>query len=561
MTFEANQLKVLTGDAAYQRGERYFAQKRVQITTSDANGVEGLVAGSDHYHCKLSWKKEILFDCTCPVGDSGDCCKHIVALALAYEEQRQGYAPIYQHPLHDFLKTQSPTWLFNTLCDIADKYPEIARQLNRQRQLSGQIDLTELKKTVVSLVGRPRFLDYRQSRSYAVKLQELGELFQQLLQANQADICLQLSEYALPKLFKVYESSDDSGGYIGGEISYIADCFMQACVVQAPLNAEFSKRLFKLSLEDQWGMINTEQIYPLLSPQAVDAWDSILETEWAKLVVSKTQNDFGYAYQIKLLVEAKAKASGDVARLIQLYSQNLTAFNYLQLIAVCEQYNRGREAVLWAERGVKAYPGHAELGSKLVEVYLRDGLEDEALNVQWQNFVSNSSTQNFLKLRQLSGKDWPKWRTQALNHLVAIESKFQEIPYRFYTQQTKAKDARPFASTRVACLLAEYPFNTNALEEVRTLLKTHGCNANLSLEYARLIKSQYPQESVVILQNLAENQVNQGNNDAYTRGISLINEIRPLMEQANFLAYIGQLKVTFKAKRNFMAMLNNLQNH
>lgn len=558
MSFQASQLKALTGDAAYQRGVRYFAQKRVQIERSDDASVMGVVLGSHQYHCKLSWKNSIRFDCTCPVGDSGDCCKHVVALALAYEEQQQGYAPIYNDPLHTFLKAQPPAWLLNTLLDLTNKHPEIARQLNRQRQLSGQVDLAELKKMVTNIVGRPRFLDYQQSRNYAVKLQELGELLQQLLQANQADICLQLSEFSLSKLFKVLENSDDSGGYVGGEVGNIADYFMQACTLQAPLNVDFAKRLFKLSLEDQWGYFNTEQLYPLLSAQAVEAWDSILEAEWAKLVTSKAQNDFGYAYQIKLLVEAKAKVSGDVARLIQLYSQELTAHNYLKLVAVCEQYNRGREAVLWAELGVKAHPSHSELGSKLVEIYLRDGLEDEALHVQWQIFASNMTPKNYLKVRQLSGKDWPKWRAQALSHLVAIESKYQEIPYRRYFQPANAKDTRPYASTRVACLLAECSFNTNALEEVRTLLKTHGCNANLSLEYARLIKAQYPQETVVILQNLAENQVNQGNNDAYAAGVTLINEMRPLMERAVFLAYITQLKVTFKAKRNFIAMLNNL---
>lgn len=557
MTFQASQLKVLTGGAAYGRGERYFAQKRVQIERIDEISVAGLVLGSDRYHCKLSWKKSIQFDCTCPVGDSGDCCKHIVALALAYEAQQQGYAPIYNNPLETYLKAQSPAWLQQTLLDLASKHPEIARQLNRQRQLSGDVDLSELKKTVTTIVGRPRFLDYRKSRDYAVKLQELGELLQQLLQANQASVCLQLAEFALPKLFKVYEGSDDSGGYIGGEVAYIADCFTQACTLQAPLNADFARRLFKLSLEDQWSIINTEQLHPLFSAEAADAWDSIVDAEWAKLVSNKTSDNYGYASHIKLLVEAKAKARGDVNQLIQLYSQQLSPVNYLKLIEVCTQYNRGREAVLWAERAVKANPHNLGLGNQLVALYMQDGLDQEALQAQWQIFVANSSLVAYLKLREMSAKNWSTWRTQALNKLIEFEGAPNKLRNGFNAYQRTQKETKLNASTRVACLLAEHVFNPNALEEVREILKTHDCNELLSLDYARLSCKQYPQESVAVLQNIVAKQVNLADNQAYARAVSLVREIKPLLDNANFVAYVAQLRITHKAKRNFISMLES----
>lgn len=557
MTFNATQLKVLTGDAAYGRGERYFAQKRVQISASDATSVAGVVMGSYRYHCKLSWKNSIRFDCNCPVGDAGDCCKHVVALALAYEVQQQGYAPTYNNPIETYLKAQSPAWLQQTLLDLANKHPEIARQLNRQRQLSGDVDLNELKKTVTTMIGRPRFLDYRKSRDYAVKLQELGELLQQLLQANQAGVCLQLAEFALPKLFKVYEGSDDSGGYIGGEVAFIVDCFTQACTLQAPLNADFVKRLFKLGLDDQWSFINTEQLHPLFSADAMDAWDGIVEAEWAKLVSNKTQDDFGYAFHIKLLVEAKAKARGDVNQLIQLYSQQLSPVNYLKLIEVCTQYNRGREAVLWAERGVKANPSHLELSNKLVALYSQDGLTQEALNAQWQNFVANPSPKTYLKLRELSAKDWSTWRTQALNKLIEFESTRKELPYGFNPYLRLQKETKPDASTRVACLLAEIAFNQNALEEVREILKMHTCTELLSLDYAHLSSKQYPQEAATIMQNIVAKQVNLADNKAYARAVGLVREIKPLLYDADFAGYVAQLRITHKAKRNFMSMLDS----
>ena len=166
MDFSAASLRPLAGSPAYQRGEAYFAEDRVRVLQHTEHGAHGEVIGTEAYRCHISWKTPTLaFDCNCPVGDRGECCKHVVALALAVElpSAQQQHQAKPANNLAQFLRGQPVAWLADTLLQLSHEHPEIARRLQIQQQLSGDVDFAALKKTVSSILGRARFLDYRQS--------------------------------------------------------------------------------------------------------------------------------------------------------------------------------------------------------------------------------------------------------------------------------------------------------------------------------------------------------------------------------------------------------------
>lgn len=90
------ELRRLAGDGAYERGERYASDGRVGDIAHDGGHLTASVTGDRRYRASL-WIRgsKVAYDCTCPVGAEGACCKHCVALGLRWLEQgtRRGSAP------------------------------------------------------------------------------------------------------------------------------------------------------------------------------------------------------------------------------------------------------------------------------------------------------------------------------------------------------------------------------------------------------------------------------------------------------------------------------------
>src|SRR5262249_10618979 len=83
----------------YARGLRYFQEGRVASWSASENAVQGVVLGSDEYTARLFTNgRQLGYDCTCPVGDRGQACKHVVALGLTYLAGR-GPAPRDERPV------------------------------------------------------------------------------------------------------------------------------------------------------------------------------------------------------------------------------------------------------------------------------------------------------------------------------------------------------------------------------------------------------------------------------------------------------------------------------
>ena len=83
-------LKVLAGERAFDRGEEYFAGGLVD-KLREANGVVAArVQGTGDYRVKLWAEQEKLaFECTCPVGQRDEFCKHCVAVGLEWIDRRK----------------------------------------------------------------------------------------------------------------------------------------------------------------------------------------------------------------------------------------------------------------------------------------------------------------------------------------------------------------------------------------------------------------------------------------------------------------------------------------
>lgn len=85
-------LALIVGDRTFERGERCFQSGRVMGVESGPGELCGVVrpqeAGRRPYEVRI-WVRDdgLAYQCTCPIGESRQFCKHAVAIALAHLER------------------------------------------------------------------------------------------------------------------------------------------------------------------------------------------------------------------------------------------------------------------------------------------------------------------------------------------------------------------------------------------------------------------------------------------------------------------------------------------
>ena len=86
-------LRALADDRVVRRGLAYFKEHRVIDLGWDGRRLWGTVAGSEPYQVDIEDDGEdLLFDCSCPF-EWGPCCKHVVAVLLAYGARKPAPQP------------------------------------------------------------------------------------------------------------------------------------------------------------------------------------------------------------------------------------------------------------------------------------------------------------------------------------------------------------------------------------------------------------------------------------------------------------------------------------
>lgn len=550
MEVDLEALKSFASPQSWQRGEDYFRKGLVRVVERNSVQFFAEVSGSKRYQVRLvaDGTQALTYYCTCPVNADGECCKHIVAAALAANDKEQSSIQNGVNPLKDFLHAQPVSWLAEVLCQLAEMYPDIAKQLLVQQQLASNLDANAIKKTISGMIGRPRFMDYRQSREFSCKVRDLCTTLQQILVSGKSGLCVSLCEYALERLIKIYEQGDDSGGYLGGEIAVLGDIYLKASLAATEQEKTKPSQFLKLLLVDSWGFVPDEDWGRVLGEQGAADLVRKIEAEWAKLKPNNTIGHYDtHTYKITHLMKMLAEERGDFDLLVRIYSQDLhLPYAYTKIIDLCLKYSRQREALQWAERAVKAHPRSNDLRTQLAQMYERDGLQNESLELIWQNFLNSPSEDTYLTLKHHAGLEWSTWRSKALEKMVGAE----QAMFARYQKHGSVNAGRPNASLRATCLLAE-----DAIDEVRELLHGHQVQSGILYQLALKLHTTHNQEAVNHMKEVIAETMCQSNNQAYDQAFKFLKIMQPWMEAGYFTQYLSELRSRYKAKRNFIALI------
>lgn len=576
-------LRELAGARSFGRGEDYFESGCVGRLAEYEGRVTASVQGTEKYVVKLWGENEqLLFDCTCPVGDGGSFCKHCVAVGLVWlanrahpdhakaSRNRNEKRPLTMDAVRAHLEGLGQEALIEMLMERALADEGFREQLfirlaswNATNQ-SGPLDIGPFLDAIDCAVDAG-YVAYREVHSYARGIRAAVDPVENLIEHGYAAEALPVVEHALDAVERALSQVDDSDGYVGGILEHVADLHLAACKEAKPDGEKLAEWLFRREMDDGYGSFrgSVAEYAPILGKRGLARYRALAEEAWSRLpAVNPGQKDplsWSERYPITAIMESLARASGDVDALIAVLSRDLSnAYSFLKIAELCKQHGKRDLALEWAERGVKAFPEHTDwrLREFLAEEYHRRKRHDEAMALVWKQFTEGPSLGTYQALKKHADrvKDWPAWRGQALGFVrehIARQKKGSQ----------RRSDLWAFRTDH--SLLVEMFLWEKDSESAWREAQAGGCDERLWIQLADERAKEHPEDALPIYQRQIEPTVNQKNNAAYEKAVKYLRIVRDLMNRlgrsGEFAAYLTSIRAAHKPKRNFMRLLERFK--
>jgi uncharacterized Zn finger protein len=269
--------------------------------------------------------------------------------------------------------------------------------------------------------------------------------------------------------------------------------------------------------------------------------------------------DFIERFRITHMMESLARQSGDIEELIAVMSKDLSvAYHFLQIAEAYKKAGKPEKALEWTDRGVQAFPEHTDsrLTDFLAEQYHRLERHNEAMALIWTEFVESPFLEEYRKLKSHADRalEWQTWREKALAHIRAVTAKETgEVRKKRF-----AREDAPDHSTLVRIFLWEKDVEAAWAEAMEG-----GCSESLWRELASKREADHPEDALPIYQRQIEPTVERKHIEAYREAVRDLKKVRDLMlrlgRMKDFDAYLAEVRIAHKAKRNFMKLLEQVK--
>lgn len=589
----------LAGPATFKRSHTYLhngAISEPELSYPDAVSVllQADVQGTELYSTRLrvSTDGQIEGDCDCPHADDGYFCKHQVALGLHLRGLLGGGVPELdaeaqkkiaasakrvqtradqRTALLQFLHTQTAETLAKKLWEIAEYDRSVMADLKAWRSLStAKKDDKSLKAALSSMLKTPGFLDWHASSDYVRRAGQILPLLQDALEVE-PQLARSACEHALRCLFKVGEHADDSNGAIGDLMQDVMDLLLKAVKADAPA-AAWMNDWFKLMEDDPWGLWNAAEVLPVADAALAQAYGERVTRDWRNWCAShpplapvkdKKNTVTGYdafdgdRYELRQRYLAHLQQQGDVLACIEAMRTSAeTWIEHSDLIRYCEQQNKMREALQYAQLAHARYPDNDGLISDLLRCYERDGWDAEAYVLRRRRVEKSPLVKNYLAAldsAQAAGLNREQVRAELFAWQIAQEQQAMRhpTPTYGYARRDTGPACAPVVSIRVEWLLAE----DQVLEALELAQLPNRCDPALLHTLALRLPVSHQPQALALLLRLFEYHMPAASNP-YVEVLTLVREILP--HHPDQAAWLASLRLQYKAKRNFIKGLNEL---
>ena len=565
---DRNTLLRLAGSRSYERGECYHADRRVRsLDEDDSDTITAVVRGTRDYAVELGIDEEgdFTFSCDCPVGEDGAFCKHCVAVGLELlangGSTKRAAAKTSTRDVRDWLARQDKELLIEMLMGQAAKSQALRTRLlmNAAKDNPKGVDFGAFRRTIDDAVFVRDFVGYRDVYDYARGIERVVSSIEDLLGSGHAGEVIELAEYALSRVENALGEVDDSDGEVGGLLETIQDLHLRACETAKPNPEELARRLFDWETRSEWDVFSeaATTYAGVLGKKGLATYRRLAEDEWAKVEPLGPGQDsldkYGKRFRITEIMQSFARRTGDVERLVEVMSHDLSsAYDYLKIAIAYKEAGKSDKALDWAEKGMAAFPDRTDgrLREFAADQYQSRGRWEDMMACAWAEYSESPRLEAYKRLRDRAERcgSWPKWREKALATLR------QQIAAGASTRR------RWLAQTDNTTLVEIYLWEKD-VESAWKEAQAGGCRHDLWMTLAAARKNDRPEDALGIYQAAVEPAIQQKNNDGYERAVELLLKVNDLMirldRRDQFLRYIDSLRASHKPKRNFIKLLNS----
>ena len=575
-------LAKLAGVAAFAKGQAYFSSGAVRRLRTLDSTVTAKVDGTESYRVELrEHKRKLAAECTCPRAADGYFCKHCVAVGLAWiadgaEEDTAtpaaGKTPVKARgrtakssrrdpwrAITAYLEAQGPKALIGLLLDVMQRDDTLYRSLLIKAEAeTGDDSNSTLRRVIDTATEIDGFVDWREVAGYARSLDEVVDALAPLLKSGGAERLIPLAEYAIGQIESALESIDDSNGEVSSVVERLGELHRQACAKASPEPVALAERLFRLETTLPFGLcrFDATTYQKTLGATGLRRYRELAEAEWHSFKPLDQHSAYdSRRAAITRLMEDVVKATGSVDDLVAVKSKDLSSgYQYLGIAELLAKSRRADDALHWAERGLKAFPDRPDprLRDFLVTRYLKLKRNDEAVQLVWLQFEESPGLETYKKLHGIADKldIWPAQRTRAL--ALVEQQDAAPVERRLYAGWGYGR------SLRLAIALWE-----NDLDAAWAASRRGAHTTDMLITLAGKLEAARADDALTLYREVVPPIIQLTGNEAYADAVKLVRKIGALMEkqrrQIQFGDYLAGLRVEFKAKRNFIKLLDRVE--
>ncbi len=567
------------GSTYFARGENYFEHGNVQAVREREGIIRATVDGTQPYKTAISITEDgLLGKCSCPLGQDGEFCKHLVATGLAYIESRKTNGkqktktkPITPKEIKSYLLELNTPKLVRIIMEQADIDDEFYTMLKMRVAVeSTTANTSEMRSVLREAMTIQDFVSWRDTDNYTRGIDRVLEQLRTMTTPKQAAQVIEIVEYGMDLWEENIGCINDSNGCMGMLKDDLHQMHLEACRIVKPEPIALAERLARRSIESEWEMFYGvyEAYQQILGEAGCARYRQIFETEWNALPPFRSDREDTEQYRLIFTLEQTmlifAEQDKDLTLAIRVLSRNLShSYKYLRIAEHCRNFRNRKLACEWAEKGLAAFPNNPDcrIRSFLAEEYLHAKRPDDVMAMTWASFELRLSLEVYQDLAKYARKlgCWDEWRDKALARIqVATDDCKAEFERKHGTHSERKQQQHrrwtpppPDNSLLVSIFLWE-----KRKENAWTEAKKGGCDNNLWLELAKLREKEHPKDAVEIYRRQVVLLIEQTNNASYQEAVVFVKKVHCLMNAINageeFLLWLAQLKAKYKRKRNFI---------
>ncbi len=540
-------LRAAAGERSFERGVSYLGA--VAGLETVGNQIIATVRGTGDYLVVLTTGEAgagggLRGECGCPYGQEGFFCKHCVAVGLTVMRNARspvpraaGMGPTRASDLSSWLSSLSREELLAIVCDQVIEDDDWRRQLEL-RAASAAADVPAISARVAGLlqaseefgqyklVGQYGYLEGPETWHYARRVRHVTEVIGDLTRTGHPADAALVAEQAFTAIAKASRRASDRAGVIARLADFLAEAMASG---------------------DERGEIDFEDYSDLLGAVGLDRLRERVTAAWAA-------NPSGAGEQEAL--ERVLWAAGDIDGLVKVLSADLDShgLSHLRIAAALDKAGRAREALAWAERGLRepSQPNQ-QLADYVVERYCSAGRLEDAVTVRRERFSAAASVAAYQQLRDVAERagSWQPTRQWALGLLRAEATRLPRL--------RRPGTQRVWPGWVPGAVLIDVLIADGDIDAAWESAEGLASDAQWQ-RLADLVLETRPADALATYLRLIETLKKQTGDGAYERIAQLLKAARAchsrLGTSASFDAYVRSLREDQKRKRRLIRILD-----